>query len=391
MPDRNDIYREYWDESRWILENALSNHHGNTRFASEVAQRYWDDNLRHHDIDTILRCEEWLESEDMWGDISRERARPNGTPPSRWNARFRKVESEVFDENPYEHFVGVELEVNDSRVINHIRESDLSSDGSVASYPESPQTNWDCVHDGSLNCGSEFRLREVYQGDQILDEVRKFCVFLNERGYKIDDTCSVHIHIDAKDMNLKSLKYLIQMHKRYEDFLYEFVRPSRKDTRFCRPTKRTGSAADLAPYAFTPLNDAMRTDNLREFKKAYYGCGSTNAYAEQETHKYYDGRYWGLNVHSMFLNGTVEVRHLHGTIDPDVINSWILINLAMVHKAIQGPTRRERRTLNYSNEPTLREFMNLFPNDIQILFERGHDKERMFRKYGKKQHDYVEI
>lgn len=391
MPDRDDLYREYWDESRWILANALSHHHGNTQFANEVAQRYWDNNLRHHDVETILRCEEWLESEDMWSDISRERARPNGTPPSRWNARFRKVESEAFDENPYKYFVGVELEVNDSKVINHIRETDLSPDGTVAQFPDSSKTNWDCVHDGSLNCGSEFRLREVYQGDRILDEVRKFCIFLNERGYKIDNSCSVHIHIDAKDMNLKSLKYLIQMHRRYENFLYEFVRPSRKDARFCRPTD--GQNEGIL-YSFAPLNPAMRTNTLREFKRAYYGCGSSrsDAYADQESHKYYDGRYWGLNVHSIFLNGTVEVRHLHGTLDPDVINSWILINLAMVHKAIQGLTRRERRTLNYSNEPNLREFMNLFPDDIQILFEKGHDKERMFRKYGKKQQeDYVEI
>jgi|TARA_Y100000296_G_C5163010_1_gene252949 hypothetical protein len=374
----------------------LTSHTGNPQHASEVAQRYWDDNLRHHDVETILRCEEWLESEDAWANISRERERPNGAAPSRWRSEFRKVESNVFDENPYKYFVGLELEVNDSKVINHIRETELSPDGTITQSPQSSQTNWDCVHDGSLNCGSEFRLREVYQGDQALDEVRKFCVFLHKRGYKIDDTCSVHIHIDARDMNLTSLKNLIKMHRRYEDFLYEFVRPSRKDTRFCRPTKRTGPAASTVPYSFEPLNAAMRAENLRDFKHAYYQCGDhtnvSSQYEEQETYKYYDGRYWGFNVHSMFLNGTVEVRHLHGTIDPDVINSWMMINLAMVHKANQGLTRRERRTLEYSNEPTLREFMNLFPDNIQVLFEKGHDKERMFRKYGKKQReDYVSI
>jgi len=139
----------------------------------------------------------------------------------------------------------------------------------------------------------------------------------------------------------------------------------------------------------------MTTTNLRDFKLAYYDCGSSRqaqAYTERELRKYYDGRYWGLNVHSIFLNGTVEVRHLHGTLDPNEINSWALINLAMVHKSITGLTRRERRTLEYNNKPTLREFMNLFPNDIQILFETGYDKERMYRQIGKNhKEDYVEI
>jgi len=48
--------------------------------------------------------------------------------------------------------------------------------------------------------------------------------------------------------------------------------------------------------------------------------------------------------------------------------------------------------LEYNNKPTLREFMNLFPNDIQILFETGYDKERMYRQIGKNhKEDYVEI
>ena len=398
MPERSDLYTEFWDSSRWLLENALNAQHSNMRHSQEVGQRYWDDNLRNVDVELILRCEEWIDSEDFWGDISRERVRPAGGQPPRWESEFRKVESSEFDENSYKYFVGVEMEVNDSQVKRHIRERELTSDNKEACFPDTSKSTWDCVHDGSLNCGSEFRLREVYQGDRLFKEVRDFCMLLQGRAYKIDDTCSVHIHIDAIDMNLNSLKNLIKLHRRYEEFLYDSVSPLRINERFCRPTKSTRPSLTRNParkYSFTPLGNAMTTTNLRDFKLAYYDCGSSRqaqAYTERELRKYYDGRYWGLNVHSIFLNGTVEVRHLHGTLDPNEINSWALINLAMVHKSITGLTRRERRTLEYNNKPTLREFMNLFPNDIQILFETGYDKERMYRQIGKNhKEDYVEI
>jgi hypothetical protein len=124
-----------------------------------------------------------------------------------------------------------------------------------------------------------------------------------------------------------------------------------------------------------PLERAMQHDNLRDFKEAYY-MGNPE---EEQYRKYYDGRYWGLNVHSLFLNGTVELRHLHGTLDPNSINAWTLINLALVNRAIDGLTRRERRTLEYSNDPTIREFINLMPDEIQIVFEKYMDKETRTR------------
>ena len=61
---------------------------------------------------------------------------------------------------------------------------------------------------------------------------------------------------------------------------------------------------------FAPLADAMNSSNLKEFKTDFY---NTENYRDAQSYKYYDGRYSGFNVHSIFSNGTLELRYLRGS------------------------------------------------------------------------------
>lgn len=365
MPSRSETYEDFWERDINVLITALIRQGIANDAACSIGEAFNCDMLTNEQVRIILRCEEWIENNDMWSSLQADRPRHlRGSLRERWETPFRKmnaVEMGVYDnsndKNPYEQYVGLEIEVNDSKVKQHLIDKDVP--------------NWDCVHDGSLTNGSEFRLRNVYRGDALFKEVENFCTTLFKRGYITDTSCSIHIHIDANKMTLKSIKTLIQLHKRYEKFLYDIIRSDRLTNRFCIPT----GTKTVATNRFTPLEHAMSCDNLHDFKKAYY-MGNPE---EEQHRKYYDGRYWGLNVHSLFLNGTVELRHLHGTLDPHRINSWTLINLSLVNRAIDGLTRRERRTLEYSNDPTIREFINLMPDDIQIVFEKCMDKETQMR------------
>jgi|6_EtaG_2_1085325.scaffolds.fasta_scaffold14477_4 hypothetical protein len=380
MP-REDTYEWFWDGSPSgngidRLETALIQYGTDTQSAREIARRYAMNELMEGDSSRILRCEEWIDSNDLWSMVESPARRRRGHPSSRsqrlrWNEIFVKVDknniNNTWKDNPFKEHVGVELEVGDYKVKMHLQPDDIPK--------------WDCVHDGSVECGSEFRLRHVSSGDRLFKDVEEMCVALHKRGYITDESCSVHIHIDAEDLKLKHLKNLVKIHERYDKFIYEMLHSSRIESRFCRPTGITRKSRILGDvYSFEPLNKAMKKDNLRDFKRSYYEVPASHINIEEQNHKYYDGRYWGLNVHSVFLNGTVELRHLQGTIDPVVINAWILINLALLNKAKEGLTRREKRILEYNNEPVFREFVNLMPDNIQILFEKYHDKEHKKRE-----------
>ena len=52
-----------------------------------------------------------------------------------------------------------------------------------------------------------------------------------------------------------------------------------------------------------------------------------------------------------------------------------LINLALLSVAKKGLTRKQARALNYTNTPPIREFINLLPDEIQIVFEKYYEKQ----------------
>ena len=362
MP-RSETYEEFWLGNTQRLRNALGRFGIEVRNIEQIIENYEGDTLSTLDIGTILRCEEWIESSAQWQQLNGNRNSQsftvNSRHRSRWENEFKKIDvSSEFQRNPHKEYVGLEIEVNDSRVKMHLENADIP--------------NWDCVHDGSLDCGSEFRLRNVLRGDDLLREIENFCITLHKRNYQMDNTCSVHVHIDAKDMKLSQVKTLIHLHRRYEQFLYGMLDESRTRNRFCL---KTGHTILPESVAFTPLDDAMKTTNLYEFKREYY-AGNPD---ELSTHKYYDGRYSGLNVHSLFLNGTIELRHLEGTLDAKKINAWVLLNLAMVDLAKKGLTRKQIRALHYTNKPIFREFVNLLPDDMQIVFEKYYAKQNTFK------------
>ena len=268
----------------------------------------------------------------------------------RWEAPLLTKESNTFIENPYNHLVGLEIELTDDSVDEHIEEHEVAdTDGDL---------KWDCVHDGSISMGSEFRLRTITNGDKLLNEISSFCKIMKNKGYGIDNSCGVHMHIDFRNGNLTKLKKIINFYSRYEQFIYDVVGEDRKGLRFSQALRKTHSDGELysspSEFRFGPLADAMNSANLREFKKDYY---QTEHYEDAQYSKYYDGRYSGVNVHSVFLNGTLELRHLRGTINENYIRNWVMFNLHVVDKFMRHNTTSDEVILLHSNQkPTKNEF-----------------------------------
>ena len=266
----------------------------------------------------------------------------------RWESPVIRKESNTFTENPYGHLVGLEIELTDNNVNQPLRPSEVKDEDS--------DTKWDCVHDGSVSSGSEFRLRTVTNGDKLLNDISSFCKTMKSKGYKVDDTCGVHMHIDFSKANLPKLKNLIQFYSRYEQFIYDVVGEERKGIRFSQALRKTHRDGELyrgaGDFRFGPLADAMAERTLKGFKSKYY---QTEQYFDSENYKYYDGRYSGFNVHSIFLNGTLELRYLRGTLNENYIRSWVMFNLHVVDMFIRN-NKIDQNLLHSTNAPTPTEF-----------------------------------
>jgi len=178
---------------------------------------------------------------------------------------------------------------------------------------------------------------------------------MKQKGYGIDNSCGVHMHIDFADSNLSQLKKLIRFYSRYEKYIYEVVGTERSERRY---SQSLGHKYDTNMFRFAPLTDAMTAVNLKEFKEKFYE--STN-YDELEHYKYYNGRYSGFNVHSIFLNGTLELRYLRGTLNERYITSWVLFNLSIIDMFVNDTNQSMRDIERYErilgSAPSRKEFL----------------------------------
>ena len=326
--------------------------------------------------EVIDELEAEIEENDLWPSLNAWYRSQLQLNRQRWNAPIRRKASDTFVSNPYPYYVGVEIETNESDVNKYVTAKDVET---IDEY----QAIWDCQHDGSLENGSEFALREIKNGDAILTEVTAFCEMLKDYGYKTDHSCGVHVHVDFTEGNLDTLKRAINMYRKYEPIIYDFVGADRIRKRFSKPlTDSSWKTID-----FPPLREAMRTNNLRAFKVSYY---DRERYESLETYKYYDGRYFGTNIHSVFLNNTLEFRHLEGTLDSRKINTWIMTNLALVDHCMRGFDPEIEDRIFSDNTPTLEEFCVLLPNNVAEDFKEIRLEELNKRKE-KKLETWVDI
>ena len=345
--DRSFEFVEYlWDfffvdvnrELVWTdIENALIH----------ITENHYDYE-DYMDGDFTLYSSEFLQALRDYGYTGS--GQPRSARRERWESPLLPKESNTFTENPYGHLVGLEIEVTDRDVSEPLIPTEVRD--------EDNDIKWDCVHDGSVSCGSEFRLRTITNGDRLLNDISSFCKTMKQKGYDVDDTCGVHMHIDFSKANLPKLKNLIQFYSRYEQFIYDVVGEERKGIRFSQALRKTHRDGELyrgpQDFRFGPLADAMNENSLAKFKRAYY---QTEHYQDSEQHKYYDGRYSGFNVHSVFLNGTLELRYLRGTLNENYIRNWVMFNLHVVDMFIRN-NNIDHNLLHYNKAPKKEEFLN---------------------------------
>lgn len=144
---------------------------------------------------------------------------------------------------------------------------------------------------------------------------------LKQIGAKVNDSCGIHVHVDAANHNRQSLKNLISIMYSKEDLLFKALQVNEvRAIRFCKkvrePMLRKARALS-----------AEETPDLTQLERIWY---------EGDVHKtdhYNWTRYYALNLHSVFYRGTVEWRCFNSTLNPNLATAYV--NLCLGH----GPPR----------------------------------------------------
>lgn len=178
-----------------------------------------------------------------------------------------------------------------------------------------------------------------YTDIPVLQEVIRI---LRRAGCKVNDSCGIHIHIDANNHSARSLRNLVNIMTSKEDILYRALKVHDNRLYYCKKVKEA---------LVEKLNKKKPVD-LAIFADIWYE-GSK----EPRTYHYNKTRYAGLNLHNVWSRGTVEFRLFNSTLHAGEVKSYIQLCLAISAQAITQKRATPAKTKTGNEKFTFRTWL----------------------------------
>lgn len=205
---------------------------------------------------------------------------------------------------------GVEIEAYNctrEKLAKELREAGINV--AVEGYNHNTAPHWKLVTDSSLQGNHTFELvSPILQGESGLRELQKVCWVLEYCDVKVNDSCGLHIHIDAVNFTMATWKNLAITYKNIETVIDAFMPLSRRENTYCKKLRDIPERKILSATTLTDLRAAFNNH-----------------------------RYYKLNFESYSRHNTVEFRQHSGTTNFTKMENWIRFIANMITFAQQAP------------------------------------------------------
>lgn len=211
--------------------------------------------------------------------------------------------SNSFKRNKFRRNVGVEIE--------------CVHDWEGLSIPR----GWRIVGDTSIDdedFGSEYVMKFPTNGDTLLNDIERLTNMISNTGGYVNNSCGLHIHVNALDMQLEEMKNCLALGYILEKWIFNMLPKNREGNTYCKPLPNINT------------NSLLNIKTLRDYTELWYKTISNTSVDDT---KYNDSRYRGLNIHSRIVHGTIEFRYHHSTFNMHEIENWISLCLSIVENS----------------------------------------------------------
>lgn len=193
------------------------------------------------------------------------------------------VESDRFVSN---RLIGIEVEVENAQALR----------GTVFKY-------WNVIDDSSLrNNGVEILLRQPMCGADLLAALNELqSIFAECPSINVSERCSVHVHVDVRDLDHTVVASVLAAYIGVESGLYKLGGKNRYDNIYC-----------------PGVTSALEQTEL--MRRVVRGNGGDFASACNEWCKY-----TGVNLRSIIQRGSIEFRAHEGTLEVSRIEQWVRV------------------------------------------------------------------
>ena len=193
---------------------------------------------------------------------------------------------------------------------------------------------WRFVYDGSIEttrreCGRQAAVHDRRYSVEMnspkleyseMKKLQEVIRALRRAGAAVNDSCGMHVHVDASRHTPRSLRNALSIMYSKEDILFRAIgaKPERIQ-QYCQYSRENvvRTVRALPPHL-----------TMEQLKQAWYG-GRDGSFDH-----YNWTRYYALNLHSVFYRGTLEWRCFESTLHAGVARANITLALAISAQAI---------------------------------------------------------
>ena len=238
-------------------------------------------------------------------------------------------------------------------IAEHFGTSAIHVGGTYDTYTVEDDTGrkWKVVSDASIQCQSrgERTASRLYAVEVVspickyedIGIIQQLVRELRRGGAKVNDSCGIHIHVDASRHDPKTLRNIVNIMASKEDLLYKALRVQIDREYYCQK-------ADLR---FLEDVNLKRPKSMSEFETLWYNGSSRRGIHYDST------RYHALNLHSVFSKGTIEFRMFNSTLHAGEVKSYIQLCLAISHQALIQQRAMRTRTQSENEKYTFRTWL----------------------------------
>lgn len=224
-----------------------------------------------------------------------------------------RVSNQIFDRE-----FGIEIEsfgIRKGRLAGLLRDAGIQA--KVTARNSITCSYWKVVNDSSISGEDRFELvSPILRGQTGLHEVEKVCSILGEAGARVNKSCGLHIHFNARQLTITDWQNLFKNYINLEMDIDSIMPGSRRasNNRYCKSML----------HNFTSKNEAF---------EAIDRAGNVAALHSNITQ---NDRYFKLNASSYQRHGTIEFRQHSGTVDFEKISHWIKLCDVIINRSRIG-------------------------------------------------------
>ena len=187
---------------------------------------------------------------------------------------------------------------------------------------------WKVVPDGSLSGELSGEIVSPILRYEDIDELQRVVRAVRRAGARANQDCGVHIHVSNPDLDAPAVARLVKLVAKHEVLIEHALGISQSRLqRYCRPIDSD----------FLRRIEQRRPRTMQQVSDAWFGRRNTSP------QRYDSSRYRTLNLNSLFVRGTVEIRAFNGTLHAGEIKAYVQFSLALVEKAITAKSASSRR------------------------------------------------